>query len=63
MNGNPIRMIDLKEMLEHLEKMSTTTVASSDIGRVLQLMKAAKRGTGELLKAADLQMPETALLE
>src|SRR5437667_9663590 len=37
MQGNPIRMIELSEMLDHVQKMSTTTVASSEIGRVLQL--------------------------
>lgn len=45
LRGNPIRMIELSEMLDHVEKMSTTTVASSDIGRLLQLMRAADKGT------------------
>ena len=43
LRNNPIRMIDLPEMLDHLKSVSTTTVASSDIGRVLQLMRAAER--------------------
>jgi hypothetical protein len=46
MQGNPIRMLDLSEMLHQLQDRSTTTVASSEIGRVLQLMWAAQRGTG-----------------
>ncbi len=51
LNGNPIQMLDLSQMLDHIENLSTTTVASSDIGRVLQLMKAAKRGTKALIDA------------
>lgn len=48
MGGNPIRMIELTEMLDHLQKVGSTTVASSDIGRVLQLMRAAQKGKKEL---------------
>jgi hypothetical protein len=55
LQGNPIRIIDLAEILQHFEEMSTTTVASSDIGRVLQLMKAAQKGKAELARAADAQ--------
>ena len=55
MGGNPIRMIELSEMLDHFQKVSTTTVASSDIGRVLQLMRAAQKGKKELLKAVEFQ--------
>lgn len=55
MRGNPIRLISLAEMLEHLKGLSTTTVASSDIGRVLQLMKAAERGQTALLDAVSQQ--------
>ncbi|MDB6066352.1 MAG: hypothetical protein JWR26_2560 [Pedosphaera sp.] len=53
LDGNPIRMIDLTEMIDHIQKMSTTTVASSDIGRVLQLMKAAKKGQKALIEAVE----------
>jgi len=55
MSGNPIRMIDLRKMLDYVQKMSTTTVASSQIGRVLQLMRAAQKGQKELLKAVEDQ--------
>lgn len=41
LRNNPIQMIDLPKMLDHLKSVSTTTLASSDIGRVLQLMRAA----------------------
>jgi len=55
MGGNPIRMIDLTKMLNHIQKLSTTTVASSDIGRVLQLMRAAQKGKKALLEAVEAQ--------
>jgi len=55
LQGNPIRIVDLSEMLEYIQNVSTTTVASSDIGRVLQLMKAAKKGKTELIKAVEAQ--------
>jgi hypothetical protein len=55
MAGNPIRMIDLTEMLERIKNMSTTTVASSTIGRVLQLMRAAEKGEKALIKAVESQ--------
>ena len=53
MGGNPIRMIELSEMLDRIKSQSTTTVASSDIGRVLQLMRAAERGKSALLKTVE----------
>ncbi len=53
LNGNPIVMLDLSQMLHHIENLSTTTMASSDIGRVLQLMKAAKRGKKGVLDWAE----------
>ena len=56
MGGNPIRMIELSEMLDSIKTQSTTTVASSDIGRVLQLMSAAERGKSALLKAVESQV-------
>ncbi len=55
MQGNPMQMIELPEMLEHIQKASTTTVAPSDIGRVLQLMRAAQKGRQELLQAVEKQ--------
>jgi hypothetical protein len=55
MEGNPIRMIDLTEMLNHIQKLSTTTVASSDIGRVLQLMRAAQKGKRALVEDVESQ--------
>jgi hypothetical protein len=55
MGGNPIRLIELSEILDHLQKVSTTTVASSDIGRVLQLMRASQKGKKELLKVVESQ--------
>ena len=55
LEGNPIQVLDLTQMLDHIDNLSTTTVASSDIGRVLQLMKAAKRGTKALLSTDQLQ--------
>jgi hypothetical protein len=58
MGGNPIHMIDLTEMLDHLHNMSTTTVASSNIGRVLQLMRAAEKGRKDLVKAVESQNEE-----
>lgn len=55
MRGNPIRLIGLSEMLEHIKKMSTRTVASSEIGRVIQLMAAAEKGKKELTKVVKEQ--------
>ena len=55
MQGNPIRMIDLTEMLNHIQESSTTTVASSDIGRVLQLMRAAQKGKKALVAEVESQ--------
>jgi len=51
LRNNPIRIIQLTEMIDHIQNMSTTTVASSDIGRVLQLMKAAQKGNKSLIEA------------
>jgi hypothetical protein len=55
MEGNPILLIELSEMLDHIKNLSTTTVASSEIGRVLQLMKAAEGGKKALTKAVKAQ--------
>jgi hypothetical protein len=40
-NGNPIRILTLAEMLTDLWVMLTKTPAASEIGRAIQLMKAA----------------------
>ena len=40
--GNPIKILTLSEMLDRLSKALTMTPAASEIGRSLQLMKAAK---------------------
>lgn len=61
MEGNPIRLIELSEMLDHIKNMSTTTVASSEIGRVLQLIMAAEKGKKALTKAVKAQSDEEAL--
>ncbi len=53
--GNPIRMLELTEILGYLRSVSTTTVAASDIGRVLQLMQAAERGKKALLDVVEQQ--------
>jgi hypothetical protein len=55
MGGNPIRLIDLTEMLNRIRSTSTTTVASSTIGRVLQLMRAAEKGKKALVRAVQAQ--------
>lgn len=55
LNDNPIKIITLSEMLSHFKRMKSKTVASSDIGRVLQLMKAAEKGDKALRKAVEMQ--------
>ena len=42
LEGNPIRLLTLAEMLDYLWAELTKTPASSDIGRAIQLMKAAR---------------------
>ncbi|MFO1387658.1 hypothetical protein [Cellvibrio sp.] len=39
---NPIKIVTLREMLSEIYTQVTTTTASSDIGRMLQLIKASK---------------------
>ena len=39
--GNPIRVLDMREMLAAILPKLTTTVANTSIGRMLQLMKAS----------------------
>lgn len=55
LDGNPIRMIDLPEMLAHIRRTSTTTVAPSAIGRVVQLMAAAEKSKAALREAVESQ--------
>lgn len=45
MNHNPIRIWTLAEMLAELFPMLGTTVASSQFGRTLQLIKSSGRST------------------
>lgn len=42
MNGNPIRILTLREMLEEVDGMLSTTVAGTELGRTLQLFRAAR---------------------
>ena len=42
MRGNPIRLIPLSDMVAYTLEHLTRTPASSDLGRTLQLLKAAK---------------------
>jgi len=55
MKGNPIRLLPLEEILKHLDKDESTTVAASAIGRTLQLMRAAKKGSSALAKVVKSQ--------
>jgi hypothetical protein len=41
MSGNPLRVLTLKEMVERIEPGLTKTPAATDIGRTLQLFRAA----------------------
>jgi hypothetical protein len=42
LGGNPIKLITLKEMVEGILPNLNTTLASSDLGRTLQLLKTAE---------------------
>lgn len=42
MGGNPIKLIELREMIDEVTKDMNKTVVSSQLGRTLQLMKAAQ---------------------
>jgi hypothetical protein len=55
LGGNRVRMLELAEMLRQIEAMASTTLASSDIGRVLQLMRAAKKDKATLLETVKAQ--------
>ncbi|KAA3618539.1 MAG: hypothetical protein D8M58_21385 [Calditrichaeota bacterium] len=39
--GNPIKMISMREMFDYLSENMTTTPAGSDIGRLIQVLKAS----------------------
>jgi len=41
LHGNPIKILTLQEMLSDLYKKTNTTVASSEVGRLLQVIKAS----------------------
>jgi hypothetical protein len=41
LRGNPIKVLTLQEMLSDLYKKTNTTVASSEVGRLLQVIKAS----------------------
>ena len=41
LQGNPIKIIDLTEMMKDISPQLSTTVAETEVGRTLQLFKAA----------------------
>lgn len=41
LRGNPIKILTLQEMLSDLYKKTDTTIASSEVGRLLQVIKAS----------------------
>ena len=41
LGGNPIKFLTVDEILDYLNKHTTKTVASSDLGRLLQVIKAS----------------------
>jgi hypothetical protein len=41
LRGNPIKILTLQEMLSDLYSKTKTTVASSEVGRLLQVIKAS----------------------
>lgn len=41
LRGNPIKIIDLSEMMKEISPQLSTTVAGTEVGRTLQLFKAA----------------------
>ena len=50
LQGNPIRILTLEEILEHLDNDDSTTVAASAIGRTLQLMLGHETRRSQSLK-------------
>lgn len=59
LNSNPIRILTLQEILQHLDQDDSTTVAASAIGRTLQLMRAAKKGAKALEREVTTQVPDS----
>lgn len=41
LSGNPIQILDLREIVEFIAPSLGTTLASTEVGRMLQLFKAA----------------------
>jgi hypothetical protein len=41
LGGNPIRILDLREILNSISPSLNTTLAGTEVGRMLQLFKAA----------------------
>jgi hypothetical protein len=41
LRGNPIKILTLQEMLSDLYSKTKTTIASSEVGRLLQVIKAS----------------------
>ena len=41
LKGNPVKIIDLAEMMNFILPKLSTTVAGTEVGRTLQLFKAA----------------------
>jgi len=44
LGGNPLRILDLREMLDFIAPNLNTTLAGTEVGRMLQLFKAAGVG-------------------
>jgi len=42
MQGNPVKLITFREMLKDIEESLTMTVASTEVGRMIQMFRAAK---------------------
>lgn len=47
LEGNPIRILDLKEMISVIGPSLSTTLAGTEVGRMLQLFKAAGLKVGD----------------
>jgi predicted transcriptional regulator len=41
LHGNPIKILTVKEILDYMSKKTAKTVAPSDVGRLLQVIKAS----------------------
>lgn len=42
MRGNPVKLITFRDMLRDIEASLTTTVASTEVGRMIQMFRAAE---------------------